>query len=84
MNDTMRILAIFSSILLPLTFITGLYGMNGLDLSNIRSFPVGFGIVLLTMAAIALSLLFFFKKKVWILTKRDNKVFSEKKTKNDK
>jgi magnesium transporter len=55
MNDTMRILAIFSAILLPLTFIAGLYGMNGLDLNNINNLPLGFAIVLLTMAGVASS-----------------------------
>jgi magnesium transporter len=55
MNDTMRILAIFSDILLPLTFIAGLYGMNGLDLNNINNLPLGFAIVLLTMAGVASS-----------------------------
>jgi magnesium transporter len=39
MNVTMRILAIFSAIVLPLTFISGVYGMNGLDLNNINSLP---------------------------------------------
>ncbi|MCC2648346.1 MAG: corA 2 [Nitrososphaeraceae archaeon] len=49
MNDTMRILAIFSAIVLPLTFISGVYGMNGLDLNNINSLPLGFLIVVLSM-----------------------------------
>ena len=70
-NDTMRILAIFSAILLPLTFITSLYGMNGLDLNNINNLPVGFAIVLFTMAGIAVLLFLFFKKKQWILVKED-------------
>ena len=72
MNDTMRVLAIFSAIVLPLTFISGIYGMNGLDLHNISSVPLGFAIVILTMV-IAVGILFlFFKKKQWILTKRDD------------
>jgi magnesium transporter len=72
MNDTMRVLAIFSAIVLPLTFISGVYGMNGLDLHNISSVPLGFAIVILTMV-IAVGILFlFFKKKQWILTKRDD------------
>jgi magnesium transporter len=76
MNDTMRVLAIFSAIVLPLTFISGVYGMNGygmngLDLNNINSLPLGFAIVIITMA-IAVGVLFlFFKKKQWILTKQD-------------
>jgi magnesium transporter len=72
MNDTMRVLAVFSAIVLPLTFISGIYGMNGLDLNNINSLPLGFAIVILTML-IAVGILFlFFKKKQWILTKRDD------------
>ena len=31
MNDTMRTLTIFASILLPLTLVASRYGMNGLD-----------------------------------------------------
>ena len=45
MNDTMRILTIFAAILLPLTLVVGIYGMNGLDL-KIAKLPSGFLIVL--------------------------------------
>lgn len=71
MNDTMRILAIFSAIVLPLTFISGIYGMNGLDLNNLNSLPLGFAIVILTMALIVGILFLFFRKKQWILVKKD-------------
>ena len=49
LNDTMRILTIFSVILLPLTLIAGIYGMNGLDLSHLSNIPSGFVTVSLTM-----------------------------------
>jgi hypothetical protein len=42
------------------------YGMNGLDLNNIWSIPVGFAILIIvvTMGAVAFAVLFlFFKKK---------------------
>jgi magnesium transporter len=39
LNDTMRILTVFSSILLPLTFLTSIFGMQGFDLNNIQSIP---------------------------------------------
>ena len=45
MNDTMRILTIFAAILLPLTLVVGIYGMNGLDLNDLASLPSGFLIV---------------------------------------
>jgi magnesium transporter len=72
MNDTIKTLTIFSAILLPLTFISSLYGMNGVDLQNFFDLPVGFAIVLATMAAIIAGLFVFFKRKQWILTGADH------------
>jgi magnesium transporter len=69
MNDTVRTLTLFSAILLPLTFISSVYGMNGLDLNNIGSLPIGFAIVIGTMAVIAGILVVFFRNKKWILVK---------------
>jgi magnesium transporter len=71
MSDTMKTLTIFSAILLPLTFISSMYGMNGLDLQNFFDFPIGFAVVLATMGAITVGLFIFFKKKQWILTGTD-------------
>ena len=84
MNDTMRILAIFSSILLPLTFIVGIFGMNGLDLNDISSIPLGFAIVLLTMIGVAIVLLLFFRKKQWIFAKQEDINESKLISKNNK
>jgi magnesium transporter len=72
MNDTMKTLTLFSAILLPLTFIASVYGMNGLDLNNINSIPVGFAIVLITMGVVGAFLFWLFKKKQWILVKEDD------------
>jgi magnesium transporter len=65
MSDTVKTLTIFSAILLPLRFISSVYGMNGLDLNNIWSIPVGFAILIIvvTMGAVAAVLFLFFKKK---------------------
>jgi magnesium transporter len=71
MSDTIKTLTIFSAILLPLTFISSLYGMNGVDLQNFFDMPMGFAIVLATMGAIIVGLFVFFKKKQWILTGAD-------------
>jgi magnesium transporter len=71
MSDTMKTLTIFSAILLPLTFISSVYGMNGLDLQNLFDLPIGFAIVLATMGAISIGLFIFFKKKQWILAGTD-------------
>lgn len=68
-NDTMRVLTIFTAILLPLTLIVGIYGMNGIDLKNITTIPVGFFVVMLSMASIGIGLILFFIRKRWILVK---------------
>jgi magnesium transporter len=69
MNDTVKTLTIFSVILLPLTFITSFYGMNGIDLTNFFSVPSGLILVLITMGIILAILITFFRKKQWISQK---------------
>lgn len=73
MNDTMRVLTIFATILLPLTLVVGIYGMNGVDLDNLGRLPSGIIIVLITMTAITGGLLYFFNRKKWIATSRHKK-----------
>jgi magnesium transporter len=69
LNDTMRILTIFSSILLPLTFLTSIFGMQGFDLHNIHSIPQGFIILLIAMTIISIALIYMFWKRQWIFVK---------------
>jgi magnesium transporter len=71
-NETMRILTIFTAILLPLALIAGIYGMNGIDLKNITEIPLGFIAVLVTMAMTVIAFLVFFIKKRWIVIGREN------------
>ena len=67
LNDTMRILTVFSSILLPLTFLTSIFGMQGFDLNNIHSIPQGFTILLIAMTIISITLFYMFWKRQWII-----------------
>lgn len=69
MNDTIKTLTIFSVIILPLTFITGFYGMNGINLNNFFTVPSGLSLVLITMGIIIAVLIIFFRKKQWISQK---------------
>lgn len=63
-NEIMKILTFFSTILLPLTFITGLYGMNvGLPLQND---PRSFWIIMVTMLVVVFTMLLYFKRKRWL------------------
>lgn len=62
-NDIMRTLTIFSVVILPLTLISGVYGMNiGLPL---MSFPWVFFIILAIMIIISIGMLIYFKFKDW-------------------
>ncbi len=72
MNDTMRLLTLFSAILLPLSFIVGLFGMNGIDLNDLSHISVGVITVAIVMSAIVLVMFLYFKKKEWILHKEQN------------
>jgi Mg2+ and Co2+ transporter CorA len=63
-NDILYVLTIFSVVLLPLTVITGFFGMNvhfpGFDSFN------GFIATVATMAVIVVGMLGFFRWKKWL------------------
>lgn len=71
LNETMRLLAVISTIFIPLTFIAGVYGMNfdtdasAWNMPEIRS-PVGYPIVMGVMLLIGGGMLFFFWKRGWL------------------
>jgi magnesium transporter len=71
LNDTMRVLTIFSTLLLPLTFLTGIFGMQGFDLNNLNAIPQGFTILGVIMAGIAIFLFYLFWKRQWIFVKNN-------------
>ena len=62
-NEIMKTLTIFTVILLPLSVISGIYGMN-LDFPE-KHIPGSYFMVLGMMAVIIVGLLFFFKRKDW-------------------
>jgi magnesium transporter len=64
-NAIMKTLTIFATILLPLTFVAGIYGMN-LPLWPPPDAPSSFWWVVGCMSAIALGMLFFFRRKRWL------------------
>jgi magnesium transporter len=77
MNDTMRILTIFTAVLLPLTLIPGIYGMYALDLTNIGTIPTGFLVVIFTMIIMATLLFWYFKRKQWIMSRDKDQTVQE-------
>ncbi|MCD4668946.1 MAG: magnesium/cobalt transporter CorA [Actinomycetia bacterium] len=63
-NDIMRILTIFSVIILPLTLISGVYGMNiGLPMMGSAW---AFFLILAAMVIISIGMLIYFKFKDWL------------------
>ena len=65
LNDVMKLLTIFSVIFLPLMLITGIYGMNFVNIPELK-FAWGYYAVLVIMGIISLVMLIFFKRKKWI------------------
>jgi len=62
MNQTMKILTIIATIMMPLTLITGIYGMNFVNMPEIK-WQYGYYYSLSLMLAIALLMLYYFKRK---------------------
>jgi len=65
LNQVMKVLTIFASIFIPLTFLAGIYGMNFQyipELSFKYSYPIFWGIVIV----IGIGLIIYFKKKEWL------------------
>ncbi len=63
-NEIMKILTLISSIVLPLTFLTGLYGMN--VLLPLQKDVYAFWINLAIMFVIAIGMVAYFKRKKWM------------------
>lgn len=65
LNEIMKVLTVFSTIFIPLTFITGIYGMNFQDMPELKwawSYPV----LWLIFVSIAITLLIFFRRRKWL------------------
>lgn len=65
LNEIMKVLTIFSAIMLPLTFIAGVYGMNFDNMPELHSRYGYFG-ALVVMFVIAIVMLIFFWRRGWI------------------
>ncbi|MEK6852524.1 MAG: magnesium/cobalt transporter CorA [Nanoarchaeota archaeon] len=65
MNEIMKVLAIMATFMLPLTVITGIYGMNFEFMPELH-YRYGYFIILGVMVAVVIGLVVFFKKKGWM------------------
>jgi len=63
-NEIMKILTLISSIILPLTFLTGLYGMN--VLLPLQEDNLAFWIIMGIMVLLSGSMIIYFRRKKWM------------------
>ncbi len=67
LNVTMKALTVIASLFLPLTFLTGFYGMNFAYLTTVLEPPyLSFWIGVITMVVATLIQLWFFRRRGWI------------------
>jgi magnesium transporter len=70
LSEVMKVLTIISTIFIPLTFIAGVYGMNFDYMPELRR-PWAYPLTLTAMAAIAIALLIYFRRRGWIGQRRE-------------
>ncbi|MBI2896162.1 MAG: magnesium/cobalt transporter CorA [Deltaproteobacteria bacterium] len=65
LNEIMKVLTLISTIMLPLTFIAGIYGMNFDHMPELH-WQVGYPLALAAMAVTAVGLVGFFRRRGWL------------------
>lgn len=65
LNEIMKVLTIFSAIMLPLTFIAGVYGMNFDNMPELHS-RYGYFVAWIVMIVVAVGMLYLFWLRGWI------------------
>jgi magnesium transporter len=65
MNEIMKVLTIIATIFIPLTLVTGIYGMNFKYMPELNS-PWGYPMVYFVLLAISFVMLVYFRRKKWL------------------
>jgi len=65
MNKVMKVLTVFASIFIPLTFLAGIWGMNFSNMPELND-PLGYPLALTSMVVVGVLLLWFFRRKRWL------------------
>jgi magnesium transporter len=71
-NEVMKVLTLMASIFIPLTFIAGIYGMNFEFMPELQQ-RLGYPIALAIMAAVAVGMVVFFRRRGWFGSRSDRK-----------
>jgi magnesium transporter len=69
LDETMRILTIISTTVLPISLLIAIFSMEGFDLNNLTIIPRHFSIIVVVMVIMAGSTMFLFWRKNWLLNK---------------
>ncbi len=64
LNEKMKALTILSVVFMPLTFISGVYGMNFINMPELKT-QNGYFVVIGVMLFLSISIILYFKKKKW-------------------
>ncbi|NQT22203.1 MAG: magnesium/cobalt transporter CorA [Candidatus Omnitrophica bacterium] len=65
LNEIMKVLTIIATIMMPLTLVTGIYGMNFQFMPELN-WKYGYFVILFIMLSIGGSMLLYFKHKKWL------------------
>lgn len=65
MNAVMKVLTVISTVFMPLTLVTGIYGMNFEDMPELH-WRYGYPATLLAMGVVATGSWLFFRRKKWL------------------
>ena len=65
MNEIMKVLTLISTIMLPLTFLAGVYGMNFKHMPELES-KYGYPILWAVMIVLSLFMVIFFRRRKWL------------------
>lgn len=65
LNEVIKVLTVISTIFMPLTFISGVFGMNVQGMIEGLQAPWAFYAIIASMLAIAFTMLAYFRKKEW-------------------
>jgi magnesium transporter len=65
LNEVMKTLTVIATIMMPLTLVASIYGMNFKHMPELDS-KFGYPVVLAIMATITITMLTYFKRRKWL------------------